>query len=110
DDMMSCEAISGMTTRSEPGAVNHESGSTDPQLMPALFRSENSWNQRCMPPQGMTPPALIAPAFSPVAPSYDAHDAPVYTPRIPRDATAGLWAVVLAGGWGIRLRPLTRLI
>ncbi len=23
---------------------------------------------------------------------------------------AGLWAVVLAGGWGVRLRPLTRLI
>jgi mannose-1-phosphate guanylyltransferase len=50
----------------------------------------------------MTPPALAAPSFA-------TDERPHATSTVGL-TTAPLWAVVLAGGWGIRLRPLTRLI
>jgi mannose-1-phosphate guanylyltransferase len=57
----------------------------------------------------MTSPALLAPSFSRVETALP-YGAVLHSPSTVRTPRAGLWAVVLAGGWGIRLRPLTRPI
>ena len=57
----------------------------------------------------MTSSALLAPSFSRVETALP-YGAVHHSPSTVRTPRAGLWAVVLAGGWGIRLRPLTRLI
>ncbi|MGH7357959.1 MAG: sugar phosphate nucleotidyltransferase [Candidatus Rokuibacteriota bacterium] len=52
---------------------------------------------------GMTPLATVSPAVA-IREFEPPHPSPA------RPATSELWAAILAGGWGVRLRPLTRLI